>query len=81
MRKDDRKVSFQALLEMPGHDWKYRLRGVVSHQGQAGGGHYTSVFRDSCDQWFACDDGRAPQLISAERAFAQQGLLLFYERL
>ncbi|CAM9309084.1 unnamed protein product [Discosporangium mesarthrocarpum] len=52
-----RKTSAQK--QMPGIDsnyYKYRLKGVVAHQGTADSGHYYSLVRVGRDQWVELND-------------------------
>ena len=58
----------------------YCLRSLCVHSGPAGGGHYTTYARKHRNDWYHCDDERAPRRVDAAEVFASQAYLLFYER-
>ena len=58
----------------------YCLRSLCVHSGAAGGGHYTTYAHKNRNDWYHCDDERAPRRVDAAEVFASQAYLLFYER-
>jgi ubiquitin C-terminal hydrolase len=78
--KMDTDVSFQADLVPPQQDAPaYRLRGVVVHQGEAGGGHYVSYVRTGGDAWYHCDDWRSPKPVGIDEVLGSMAYMLLYE--
>ena len=67
------------LVPVPGAP-AYCLRSLCVHSGPAGGGHYTTYARKHRNDWYHCDDERAPRSVGAAEVFASQAYLLFYER-
>jgi len=79
LRKLDEEVLFGSVLLIDGTTIRYKLRGVVEHHGQAGGGHYTSYVRGDADVWYFCDDEVSPQLVAVETVLRAQAYVLVYE--
>ena len=81
-KKVDAKVSFDTVLDVEGGSGHYDLRGIVNHEGQAGGGHYTAHVRAHDNKWYFCDDraGAVPRNVPVATALASQAYLLVYER-
>ena len=78
--KMDIAVSLQADLVPPQQDAPaYRLRGVVVHQGDAGGGHYVSYVRTGGDAWYHCDDWRSPKPVRIDEVLGSMAYMLLYE--
>ena len=77
--KLDEEVLFGSVLPIDGTTIQYKLRGVVEHHGEAGGGHYTSYVRGGTDVWYFCNDRVRPQLVSVETVLRAQAYVLVYE--
>ena len=78
--KIDRYINFETLLACPDGRGPYGLRGIVVHDGAAGGGHYTSRARAQDNFWYTYDDGRQPTQTSTEAVLAECAYLFFFER-
>ena len=58
---------------------RYRLYGVVEHQGSFKGGHYVAFVRSSGGAWHRMSDSTVTRVDEAT-ALRAQAFLLFYER-
>ena len=56
---------------------RYRLYGVVEHQGSFSGGHYVAFVRLG-NEWYRMSDSTVTQVPEAD-ALGAQAFLLFYE--
>jgi len=78
--KIDAHVAFENVLLVDTERPPYHLRGVVVHDGAAGGGHYMAYMRAPDNFWYFCDDRRAPRLALIGEVLQAQAYLLFYEQ-
>jgi ubiquitin C-terminal hydrolase len=79
MEKINKVIHYELDLLLPQQRKDYKLRSVVVHGGDAGGGHYTAYFRGDKNDWYFCDDGQAPRASTAQYALNANAYMLFYE--
>ena len=77
--KNATPVGFEVSLAAPGKLFPYRLRAVLLHHGQAGGGHYTALVRSADNQWYHCDDALPPKRVPVADVLSAEAYMLFYE--
>ena len=74
------RVTFENVLLVESGRAPYHLRGVVVHEGVAGGGHYTAFVRAPDNFWYFCNDGRPPRLAPVGEVLQAEAYMLFYEQ-
>jgi hypothetical protein len=91
--KLDQEYEFEDVLDFRGYvsesipETRYRLKGVIVHQGEADIGHYLSYVRDEGDTWICLNDSGVQIVATAVMRNDANGMtvgssayLLFYER-
>ena len=85
--KNNTFVKYPIILDMnphfggPGTGGKYRLYGVMEHQGSLTGGHYeASCFVEGINQWYHYSDASAKE-ITDQQVISSNAYLLFYQRI
>ena len=76
------KVKHFEQLGAPSHadgSARYRLYGVVEHQGSFKGGHYVAFVKGASGEWHRMSDSTVSR-VDEQTALAAQAFLLFYER-
>ena len=79
-RKVSTEVKDETLLVVDAQQPAYRLRGVVRHRGDAGGGHYTSTVRAPNSIWYFCNDEVSLRRITTADALRTAPTIFVYER-
>ena len=82
--KEHRHVKVPHVLDIPLVDGiSYRICSASVHLGDAGGGHYVTIFRDAVTGiWRLGDDRKITLCNDADREkFLGQAFVLFYEKI
>ena len=81
MRKNDKHVSFETVLNVGDGCGSHSLRGVIEHTGGVAGGHYTAFCRAQDNLWYFCNDAPAlPRRATTEEVLKSVAYILVYER-
>ena len=81
MRKNNKHVSFETVLNVGDGRGVHSLRGVIEHTGEVAGGHYTAFCRAQDNLWYFCNDAPAlPQLCTTQEVLKAVAYILVYER-
>ena len=71
-------VEFPFILDLSSIQ-QYRLRSLVIHSGNAGGGHYTALVRTDEHIWCKYDDAALPSEVPWAEVLQAEAYLLIYE--